>query len=134
MPWPHTVCACWRWPGGAGKGEALDHRHIGNLVFIGLQGMIDPPRPEAVAAVKACRNAGIAVKMITGDHAVTAAAIAAQLGLDGDNEALTGRQITALNDAELRAAVRKTTVFARVEPAQKLRLVEALQQKARSWR
>jgi len=108
-------------------GEALDHRHLGNLVFIGLQGMIDPPRPEAVAAVRACHAAGIAVKMITGDHAVTAAAIAAQLGLGEGAPPLTGRHIAALSDAELRATVLKTTVFARVEPEQKLRLVEALQ-------
>ena len=113
--------------GAPEKGEALDHRHLGNLVFIGLQGMIDPPRAEAVAAVKACHAAGIAVKMITGDHAVTAAAIAAQLGLGEGAPPLTGRQLAALSDAELRKAVRNTTVFARVEPEQKLRLVEALQ-------
>ncbi len=108
-------------------GQALDHRHLGGLVLIGLQGMIDPPRPEAISAVRACRTAGITVKMITGDHAVTAAAIARQLGLDGEGEALTGRQLAAMSDAELRTAVRNTTVFARVEPEQKLRLVEALQ-------
>ncbi|MDD5240435.1 MAG: cation-transporting P-type ATPase [Sulfuricella sp.] len=114
--------------GAAVDGQALDHRHLGKLVFIGLQGMIDPPRPEAIAAVKACHSAGIAVKMITGDHAVTAAAIARKLGLSGEGAPpLTGRQIDALSDAELRATVRVTTVFARVEPAQKLRLVEALQ-------
>ncbi|MDO9069269.1 MAG: HAD-IC family P-type ATPase, partial [Deltaproteobacteria bacterium] len=113
--------------GAPEEGQALDHRHLGNLVFIGLQGMIDPPRPEAVAAVRACHNAGIAVKMITGDHAITAAAIAAQLGLGDGAPPLTGRQIAALSDAELRAVVRNTTVFARVEPEQKLRLVEALQ-------
>jgi len=109
------------------EGETLDHRHLGGLVFVGLQGMIDPPRPEAIAAVRACRTAGITVKMITGDHAVTAAAIARQLGLDGEGEALTGRQLAAMSDAELRIAARSTTVFARVEPEQKLRLVEALQ-------
>ena len=113
--------------GVAPAGQALDHRHLGELVFIGLQGMIDPPRPEAIAAVQACHNAGIVVKMITGDHAVTAAAIARQLGLDGDADVLTGRQIAALSEAGLRDAVRTTTVFARVEPEQKLRLVEALQ-------
>jgi Ca2+-transporting ATPase len=113
--------------GAAQEGQALDHRHLGGLVFIGLQGMIDPPRPEAVVAVRACRTAGITVKMITGDHAVTAAAIARQLGLDGEGEALTGRQLAAMSDAELRIAARNTTVFARVEPEQKLRLVEALQ-------
>jgi Ca2+-transporting ATPase len=91
--------------------------------------MIDPPRPEAIAAVKACHNAGIAVKMITGDHAITAAAIAVHLGLRSQEGELplTGRQIAALSDDDLRSAVQKTTVFARVEPEQKLRLVEALQ-------
>ncbi len=113
--------------GAPEEGAALDHRHLGNLVFIGLQGMIDPPRAEAVEAIRACHAAGIAVKMITGDHAVTAAAIATQLGLGEGAAPLTGRQIAALSDTELRSAVRNTTVFARVEPEQKLRLVEALQ-------
>ena len=98
-------------------------------VFAGLQGMIDPPRPEAIAAVKTCFAAGIAVKMITGDHAVTAAAIARQLGLIGEGAAppLSGGEIAALSDDELRIAARQTMVFARVEPEQKLRLVKALQ-------
>ncbi|MDD5328712.1 MAG: HAD-IC family P-type ATPase, partial [Sulfuricella sp.] len=87
----------------------------------------DPPRAEAVAAVRACHAAGIAVKMITGDHADTAAAIAAQLGLETSAQPLTGRQLAAMSDAELRAAAEGATVFARVEPEQKLRLVEALQ-------
>ncbi|MGE5027153.1 MAG: HAD-IC family P-type ATPase, partial [Betaproteobacteria bacterium] len=113
--------------GTPAEGKALDHRYLANLVFIGLQGMIDPPRAEAVAAVKACHTAGIAVKMITGDHAVTATAIAAQLGLDGSRPALTGRQLAALSDAELRKMASSATVFARVEPEQKLRLVRALQ-------
>ncbi|HQT32264.1 MAG: carbonate dehydratase [Hydrogenophilales bacterium 17-61-76] len=105
----------------------------GGLTFIGLQGMIDPPREEAIRAVSACRNAGIRVKMITGDHAVTAAAIAGQIGLDhrvgqGDvPAALTGKQLSALSDAELTSAAHDTAVFARVTPEQKLRLVQALQ-------
>jgi cation-transporting ATPase F len=115
--------------GVAEEGQALRHSHLERLIFIGLQSMIDPPRPEAMAAVKACHRAGIAVKMITGDHAITAAAIAVHLGLRGEKGAqpLTGRQIAELSDDELRGAVMKTTVFARVEPEQKLRLVEALQ-------
>jgi calcium-translocating P-type ATPase len=98
------------------------------LTFVGLVGMSDPPRAEAAAAVQSCRAAGIRVKMITGDHAQTALAIARQLGIcDAFGHALTGRQLTALDDAELRAAARDIDVFARVEPEQKLRLVQALQ-------
>ena len=98
------------------------------LTFLGLVGMIDPPRARAVAAVKACHVAGIRVKMITGDHAETALAIARQLNIVQDNgQALTGRQLAALDDAALAAAAVETDVFARVEPEQKLRLVRALQ-------
>jgi Ca2+-transporting ATPase len=103
--------------------------------FIGLQGMIDPPREEAVDAVAACQTAGIRVKMITGDHAGTAAAIARQMGLCGETcswhtrEVLTGREIAELSDAELEEIADKTAVFARVSPEQKLRLVEALQKR-----
>ena len=112
----------------------LEHGDVTDgLTFLGLQGMIDPPRPEAVAAVRVCQAAGIRVKMITGDHVITAAAIARQIGLIGENGgsahplALDGRDIAALTDAELIAAVERCTVFARVAPEQKLRLVEALQ-------
>jgi Ca2+-transporting ATPase len=100
----------------------------GQLVFLGLQGMIDPPRPEAISAVRACQQAGIQVKMITGDHAKTAAAVAAMIGLDCDrSRVLTGEQLAALSDDELPAAADSTAVFARVSPEQKLRLVTALQ-------
>ncbi len=115
-------------------GAALDHGDVTTgMTYIGLQGMIDPPRPEAVAAVRTCRDAGIRVKMITGDHAITAAAIARQIGLYGDGGdldeplALNGRDIAALSDAELVTAANRCAVFARVAPEQKLRLVEALQ-------
>lgn len=103
------------------------------LVFLGLQSMIDPPREEAIQAVRACLSAGIQVKMITGDHAVTAAAIAAQIGLDDTLEegeipnVLSGRELEAMSDGELIQAATGTAVFARVTPEQKLRLVEALQ-------
>ncbi|OQX16296.1 MAG: carbonate dehydratase [Desulfobulbaceae bacterium A2] len=103
------------------------------MTFLGLQGMIDPPRPEAVAAVRVCQGAGIQVKMITGDHVITATAIARQIGLVGGNGdegqllALNGGDIAALSDAELIAVARKNAVFARVAPEQKLRLVVALQ-------
>jgi len=102
------------------------------LVCLGLVGMIDPPRASAAAAIRSCHRAGVAVKMITGDHAVTALAIARQLGLidagQGRSErVLSGAELAELDDAALREAVRHTHVFARVEPTQKLRLVQALQ-------
>ena len=109
---------------------SLNHDDVaGGLTFLGLQGMVDPPRPEAIPAVRACQQAGIRVKMITGDHALTAAAIARQIGLDGGREpsVLTGRAIEQLPDEAFADAVERTTVFARVTPEQKLRLVEALQ-------
>ena len=107
----------------------LDESAIsGNLVLLGMVGMIDPPRARAVAAVRTCRTAGIGIKMITGDHAGTALAIARQMGIaDSDARALTGRELAALTDAELPSVARDTEVFARVEPEQKLRLVKALQ-------
>ena len=97
------------------------------LVLIGLVAIIDPPRDEAIAAVAACQRAGIEVKMITGDHAVTAAAIGRQLGLEGDERGVTGDDLDELDDAGLREVARQRSVFARVSPAHKLRLVEALQ-------
>lgn len=109
---------------------SLDHSHIEqNLTFLGLQGMIDPPRPEAIAAVKTCQMAGIQIKMITGDHPLTAAAIAEKMGLIPDLQApiYSGQQLTTLSEAELTQAVTESAVFARVAPEQKLRLVEALQ-------
>jgi len=110
--------------------RTLHHKDIaGGMTFIGLQGMIDPPRAEAVEAVKNCHNAGIRVKMITGDHALTAAAIAGQIGLPNAGKVITGKELTAISDAELTDAVAKVSVFARVAPEQKLRLVEALQRR-----
>ena len=100
----------------------------GDLTLLGLVGLIDPPRPEAVRAIADCRAAGIDVKMITGDHASTAAAIARELGLEKSSaEALTGRAIDAMDDDALRAALPMTAVFARTSPEHKLRLVEGLQ-------
>ncbi|MGQ0709407.1 MAG: cation-transporting P-type ATPase [Rhodoferax sp.] len=100
--------------------------HTG-LVLLGLVGMIDPPRAEAVAAVQECAGAGIAVKMITGDHAKTAAAIGAQVGLRDPQRVLTGAQLDALDDAALAQAVLGCNIFARTSPEHKLRLVMALQ-------
>jgi calcium-translocating P-type ATPase len=101
----------------------------GGLDFLGLQGMLDPPRPEAVAAVAACQQAGVTVKMITGDHLETARAIAIQLGLgrNGSVRALEGRDLEQRSDDELNQIAQDTDVFARVAPAQKLALVRALQ-------
>lgn len=98
---------------------------VNGLVLVGLVGLLDPPRPEARHAIALCRRAGIAVKMITGDHAATASAIAAQLGLEGATR--TGAELDRLDDAELAAAVEDTAVFARVAPEHKVRLVQALQ-------
>jgi len=98
-----------------------------DLVFLGLVGLIDPPREEAVSAVAECLTAGIRVKMITGDHAGTATAIAKQLGLDNPDAVLTGQDIDTLNDDALRLRVQEISVFARTSPQHKLRLVMALQ-------
>ncbi|MDD5174951.1 MAG: cation-transporting P-type ATPase [Sterolibacterium sp.] len=109
--------------------QSLEHARIDNgLIFLGLVGMIDPPRPRAIAAVRTCHAAGIRVKMITGDHPGTAIAIARQLGIVKDGgSALTGRDLARLNDEDLRKTAAEVDVFARVEPEQKLRLVKALQ-------
>jgi cation-transporting P-type ATPase F len=98
-------------------------------ILLGLQGMIDPPRTEAIEAIRACQTAGIRVKMITGDHPLTAATIARQMGLSEDTAApvFNGEQLAAMSDRELANAAATCTVFARVAPEQKLRLVEALQ-------
>jgi magnesium-transporting ATPase (P-type) len=97
------------------------------LVFIGLVGLIDPPRQEAIAAVAECHDAGIRVKMITGDHAGTAVAIARQIGLQNPDKVLTGADVERMDDAELATVVIDTDVFARTSPEHKLRLVTALQ-------
>jgi cation-transporting ATPase F len=110
--------------------DELGHQDVdAGLTFLGLQAMMDPPRPEAIAAVAACHTAGITVKMITGDHAATAAAIARQIGIAGpdDAAAVTGAEMAALKDKEFIELAQRVNVFARVTPEQKLRLVEALQ-------
>ncbi|HEX7454435.1 MAG TPA: HAD-IC family P-type ATPase [Gallionella sp.] len=98
----------------------------GGYTLLGMVGIDDPPRIEAIAAARDCRAAGIRVKMITGDHAETARAIAAQLGI-GNGQSLTGSELDALDEAALRQAVRDVDVFARASPEHKLRLVSALQ-------
>ncbi|WP_334135607.1 cation-translocating P-type ATPase [Tepidimonas sp.] len=109
-------------------GAALAHdTPPADLTLVGLVGIIDPPREEARAAIALCHGAGIRVKMITGDHALTAQAIARELGLTATAHALTGADIEALDDAALGRAVRACDVFARAAPEHKLRLVRALQ-------
>ncbi|MHC3994029.1 cation-transporting P-type ATPase [Thiomicrolovo sp. ZZH C-3] len=106
----------------------LEHSDLKRrLIFLGLAGFIDPPRPEAVDAVAECRRAGIGVKMITGDHASTALAIGKALGLEYADTVLTGPELETLDDAALAKAVTETGVFARTSPEHKLRLVMALQ-------
>ncbi len=96
------------------------------LVFIGLAGLNDPPRPEVAASIAACRKGGIRVMMLTGDSERTARAVARQVGIDSDGEMLTGSKMDSLNDKQLQSAVRKISVYARVSPAHKLRIAHAL--------
>jgi magnesium-transporting ATPase (P-type) len=97
------------------------------LTLLGIVGIIDPPREDAIRAVSRCRSAGIRVKMITGDHAVTAVAIGAQMGIGDGETVLTGHEIEALDDTRLREVVDRIDIFARSSPEHKLRLVRALQ-------
>ncbi len=108
--------------------DQLDEDDLqGHLTLIGLVGLIDPPRAEAIAAVAECHSAGIAVKMITGDHPGTAAAIGRQIGLKNPDTVLTGADLDGLSDAGMAIAVQDTNIFARTSPEHKLRLVMALQ-------
>jgi len=106
--------------------EDLADKHIrGNLVFVGLAGMADPPREETREAVRLCKQAGIRVVMITGDHKVTAESIARQLKLP-PGETITGTELQKMSDGELTERIEHTSVFARIEPLHKLRIVNAL--------
>ncbi len=108
--------------------EALEHGHGADLIFVGLTGMMDPPRPEVPDAVDRCQQAGIRVMMATGDHKVTGMAIARQVGiLRGDERVLEGWELQAMSDAELDTVIEQTAVFARVAPEHKHRIVESLQ-------
>lgn len=114
--------------------RAVTHQDLdAGLVFVGLVGMIDPPRAEATAAIAQVQHAGILVKMITGDHAATASAIASSLGIEGKRDAsarlvaVTGLELDRVDEAALPALAHEVAVFARVAPEQKLRLVKALQ-------
>jgi len=99
-----------------------------DLTFIGFIGLIDPPRPEVRAAIAACRTAGIRSIMITGDHPLTARTIAEQVGLNGNAPMLTGPELEALSDEELKKSVSEVSIYARTTPAHKLRIVHALQE------
>ncbi len=106
----------------------LEHSDVeGTLTLLGMVGMIDPPRAEAIAAVRECHGAGIQVKMITGDHAQTAAAIGRQIGLRDSSKVLTGADLDGMSDAILKGTVLDCDIFARTSPEHKLRLVMALQ-------
>ena len=110
-----------------------DHRELRfedvetGLTILGLFGIIDPPRPEAIQAVQHCQAAGIRVKMITGDHVVTARTIGAQMGIGDGRMAISGQDLEALNEKQLQRSAMQTDVFARASPEHKLRLVQALQ-------
>ncbi|HEY0846941.1 MAG TPA: calcium-translocating P-type ATPase, PMCA-type [Noviherbaspirillum sp.] len=106
---------------------AVEHVET-DLAFIGLVGLMDPPRPEAKEAVRLCISAGVTPVMITGDHAATARAIACELGIaDAHATVITGAELATLSDEEFRRRVAEVRVYARVDPAQKIRIVEALQ-------
>jgi cation-transporting ATPase F len=114
--------------------DAIEHKDIASLTYLGLQGMIDPPRPEAIDAVRACQSAGVRIKMITGDHPATAQAIAEKLGLVATSAhsersplVMTSRDLEERSDEELIELAERVDVFARATPEQKLRLVKALQ-------
>lgn len=108
--------------------ERIDFPDVASgLTFLGIVGFIDPPREDAIQAIAQCHSAGIAVRMITGDHAGTAKAIARQLGLGADPVVLTGNELDQLSPGDFAEAVRDTVVFARTSPEHKLRIVQALQ-------
>jgi Ca2+-transporting ATPase len=111
---------------------SIEMEHVASgLTLLGLEGMIDPPRPESIEAIARCHGAGITVKMITGDHPETAAAIGAQLGIlpqdPGAPRVVTGQQLAAMSEAELESIAARVNIFARVAPEHKLALVRALQ-------
>lgn len=105
----------------------LNHETLSDLTFVGLAGIIDPPKESAIQAIEEAQQAGISVKMITGDHRETAKAIGAQIGLKHTSKVLEGVEIDQLTDAELADEVKKVDVFARTTPEHKLRIVSALQ-------
>jgi len=108
--------------------DSIDHDDVeGDMIFLGVIGIIDPPREEVFDAIEECKGAGIRVIMITGDHAITAEAIAKDLGIDNGEGTITGAELEKMEDEELIDVVMKHSVFARTSPEHKLRLVKALQ-------
>ncbi|MCD8029742.1 MAG: cation-transporting P-type ATPase [Bacteroides sp.] len=99
-----------------------------NAIFLGIAGIIDPPREEAIEAIRSCKEAGITVKMITGDHIETAKAIGREMGIGDGEHALEGKDLQHMSDAEMREAVQIYSIFARTSPEHKIRLVTALQE------
>ena len=121
-----TVAAAWKRT--SAPVTALDHADLrSDMVLLGLACMMDPPRPEAIAAIDECQKAGIRVKMITGDHQETAMAIGQMLGIGNSQAAITGYQLEHMSDAELADAAKTYDIFARTSPEHKLRLVKALE-------
>lgn len=122
------VAAAWK-PAHA-DANALTHDCLNEgLIFLGIAGMMDPPRPEAIAAIGACQQAGIRVKMITGDHPQTAMSIGGMLGIHNSTHAVTGYELEQMDETELAEAAVTYDIFARTSPEHKLRLVKALQDK-----
>jgi P-type Ca2+ transporter type 2C len=113
----------------AAKADATLKNAERGMTFLGLVGMIDPPRPEAAAAIRTCGQAGIRVVMVTGDHPITAEAVARELGLLTTGRAITGAELEAMSEAALASEVDRIDVYARISPAQKLRVVTTLQNK-----
>ncbi|WP_416260934.1 cation-transporting P-type ATPase [Gibbsiella quercinecans] len=120
------VAAAWKAPQEVI--DKLDHPMLHDgMILIGIAGMMDPPRPEAITAIDECQQAGIRVKMITGDHQETAMAIGKMLGIGNSADSVTGYQLEHMDDEELKGVAQKYDIFARTSPEHKLRLVKALQ-------
>ncbi len=111
----------------AGHAGLITDEDLGNFDFVGLQAMTDPPRMEVKKAIETCHNAGITVKMITGDHPATASIIARELGFKNAGQVITGRELQLMSPEQLSEAVKTTNIFARVSPEDKLNIVKALQ-------
>ena len=120
------LAAAYRPDDASGEEISTEDVDEGGFVFVGLYGMIDPPREEAIEAVRLVQEAGIKVRMITGDHATTATAIAQEIGI-AEGDTVTGAELEEASDEELRELVKHTSVYARTSPEHKLRLVQALQ-------
>jgi magnesium-transporting ATPase (P-type) len=111
------------------KDNRLDFSHLEGMVLLGMTGIADSPREEAKQSIAACYSAGISVKMITGDHAITASAIGKELGIQNSGQVLTGKELESLSDDELAKMVEEVNIYARATPKHKLRLIAALQSK-----